>query len=180
MSAVPSRRDWRAEQPAPDRVLVQEMRAFGWKVHRHVLAAGSKLITKAAQPVLRASAPNLTLYVRGEASFTHEDGTVFENRAPGMFSGDRPDTPAGVMTHTALSELEFWCFNWHANRGALPQVEVMRVADGQGIELPQGSRVLLCAGTLGNYPFGTAFIHDGGSMLASGDCYGFLIGANRD
>lgn len=156
------------------------MLAFGWKVHRHVLPIGSKLVTKAAKPVARSAAPNLTLYVRGEASFTHDDGTVFANRTPGMFSGDRPDTPAGVMTHTALTEFEFWCFNWHANRGALPQVQILRLADGTALEAPQGTRVLLCAGTLGNFEFGTAFVHDGSALTAHGDCYGFLIGADRD
>ena len=181
MTTVPTRRDWRADKPVGShQPLVQQMLAFGWKVHRHVFAPGGQLVTRAAQSVSRDSAPNMTLYVRGEASFTHEDGTVFDNRVPGMFSGDRPDTPAGVMTHTALTEFEFWCFNWHANRGALPQVEVFRAADGEALSAPAGQRVLLCSGTLGTFQNGSAFIHDGSALAASGDCYGFLIGANRD
>jgi hypothetical protein len=126
------------------------------------------------------AAPNSTLYVKGRASFTHDDGTVFEDRVPGMFSGDRPDTPAGVMRHTVLEELEFWCFNWHANRGALPQVEILRVPSGQAISVAAGTRVLLCAGRLGAHLNGSAFVHDGSALVADSDCYGFLIGANRD
>ncbi len=181
MSQVPSRQQWRAEEDAKKgSSLVQAMKAFGWVVHRHILPAGHELVTKLAAPVPRAKAPNLTLYVRGEATFTHEDGTVFANRVPGMFSGDRPDTPAGVMTHTALTELEYWCFNWHANRGALPQVDVFRVADAGSFNAPVGQRVILCAGILGGYEYGTAFIHDGSELLAVGDCYGFLLGGSRD
>jgi hypothetical protein len=181
MATVPNRQAWRAEEDARgDEALVQAMKAFGWVVHRHILPVGYVLTTRAAAPVPRVAAPNSTLYVKGRASFTHEDGTVFDNRVPGMFSGDRPDTPAGVMMHTALTEFEFWCFNWHANRGALPQVEVFRLADGEVLSAPVGQRVLLCAGALGTFQNGSAFVHDGGALVASGDCYGFLIGADRD
>jgi hypothetical protein len=181
MNQVPSRRAWRAEEDSRNGAsLVQAMKAFGWIVHRHILPAGHELITRAADPVPRALAPNRTLYVKGRASLTHEDGTVFEDRVPGMFSGDRPDTPAGVMTHTALDDLEFWCFNWHANRGALPQLEVFRIADSGAFAAPAGQRVILCSGMLGGHEFGTAFIHDGATLFASGDCYGFLIGGHRD
>jgi hypothetical protein len=180
MSQVPSRQQWRAEEDSKSgSSLVQAMMAFGWIVHRHILPAGHRLVTRLAAPVPRALAPNLTLYVKGRASFTHEDGTVFDDRVPGMFSGDRPDTPAGVMTHAVLEDLEFWCFNWHANRGALPQVEVFRVMDAGSFNAPVGQRVILCAGTLGGYEYGTAFIHDGGALAASGDCYGFLVGGDR-
>lgn len=180
MNQVPTRQAWRAEEDARGGAsLVQAMKAFGWVVHRHILPVGHTLTTRAARPVPRTSAPNLTLYVKGRASFTHEDGTVFDDRVPGMFSGDRPDTPAGVMTHTVLEDLEFWCFNWHANRGALPQVEVFRLADSEVLSAPVGQRVILCAGTLGGYDYGTAFIHDGAALMATGDCYGFLIGADR-
>lgn len=181
MTTVPTRRDWRADKPVgSQQPLVQQMLAFGWKVHRHVFAPGGKLVTRATQAISRSSAPNMTLYVRGEASLTHEDGTVFDNRVPGMFSGDRPDTPAGVMTHTALNEFEFWCFNWHANRGALPQVEILRIPSGQAISVAAGTRVLLCAGRLGAHLNGSAFVHDGSALVADSDCYGFLIGADRD
>jgi hypothetical protein len=43
-----------------------------------------------------------------------------------------------------------------------------------------GQRVILCTGSLGNYEYGTAFIHDGVDLVATGSCYGFLIGADRD
>lgn len=177
MSEVPTRREWRAEEDAKSGVvLVQPMMAFGWKVHRHVMPVGSTLITRAAAPIARANSANLTLYVRGQATLSHEDGSIYPNRVPGMFSGDRPDTPAGSITTSVLEKLEFWCFNWHANKGRLPEVSVLRLAAGEQLQAAAGQRVLTCFGDLGPYPFGTAFVHDGSALVAAGQVYGFLIG----
>jgi len=180
MAGVPNRQAWRAEEDARgDSALVQRMTAFGWVVHRHILPVGHVFTTYAKELVPRELFPNCTLYVKGRASVVHEDGTVIPDRVAGMYSGDRPDRVVGKITHTALEELEFWCFNWHANRRALPQVEVFRLADSEVFTAPAGQRVLLCFGSLGNYEYGTAFIHDGADLVATGDCYGFLIGANH-
>lgn len=180
MATVPSRLEWRAEEDSKKgTALVQAMKAFGWIVHRHILPVGYELITKATKPVPRSLSPNLTLYVKGLANFTHEDGTVFEDRVPGMYSGDRPDTPAGVMTHKVIDELEYWCFNWHANRGALPELEVFRLKTGDLLSV-NNRKVILCCGTLGTYESGTAFVHDKQDLIAEDICYGFFIGANRD
>lgn len=180
MTDVPSRRQWRIEQEARQgQIVVQAMMAFGWKVHRHVMPVGSKLVTKAAAPIPRASAANITLYVRGRATLTSESGEQYTDRAPGMFSGDRPDLSPGTYTATALEELEFWCFNWHANHGALPAVSALRVADGQGFTGQPGQRVITCLGDLGPHPFGSAFVCDGSELVASGQVYGFLVGGDR-
>lgn len=180
MTKVPTRLDWRAEEDARgENALVQSMKAFGWIIHRHILPVGYVLTTRATKVVPRALAPNLTLYVKGRASFTHEDGTVFEDRVPGMYSGDRPDTPAGVMQHTVLEELEYWCFNWHANRGALPVVEVFRLQPGDIMPV-NNRKVILCYGTLGTYEFGTAFVHDKEPLVAQSVCYGFFVESSHD
>lgn len=180
MTKVPTRLEWRAEEDSSKgKPLVQTMTAFGWVVHRHILPVGYKLITKTTKLVPRALSPNLTLYVRGRASFTHADGTVYEDRVPGMYSGDRPDTPAGVMTHTVLEELEYWCFNWHANRGALPIVEVFRLQPGDIMPV-NNRKVILCYGTLGPYEFGNAFIQDKEPLIAQDVCYGFFVESSHD
>lgn len=180
MTGVPSRQAWRAEEDARGgAVLVQAMKAFGWKVHRHIMPVGSTLITKATAPIPRANSANLTLYTRGRATLSHEDGSIYPDRIPGMFSGDRPDTPSGSITTTVLEELEFWCFNWHANKGALPDVTVLRLADGEQLLSAAGQRVITCLGDLGPHPFGSAFVCDGGALVASGQVYGFLIGGDN-
>lgn len=174
---APSRREWRVEQEnKKGKVLVQTMKAFGWTVHRHIIPTGGKLVTKSTKVIPRSNAANLTLYVRGVATLTHEDGTVYPDRIAGMFSGDRPDTPKGVLTHSVIEELEFWCFNWHANKGKLPVVNIFRINEGEIFSFPSQTLTLLCSGTLGSIEFGTAFIHDGSDLTASGDCYGFILG----
>lgn len=160
-------------------VRVREHYAFGWRVHQHNMDAGTKLVTRAIREIPRAEAPNLTLYVGGRATFVHESGESFPDRVPGMFSGDRPNTPAGTCTHTATEPLEFWCINRSANRGVLPDVEILRVASGDSVTLQAGQRVLLCSGTLGGRATGVAFLADGQPMTASGDCYGFMFGGDR-
>jgi len=177
LTSVPTRQQWRAHEEAQQgHIIVQPMMAFGWKVHRHVMPVGSKLVTRAAAPIPRAKSCNLTLYVRGRATLIHEDGTAYPDRVPGMFSGDRPDTPAGSITTTVMEELEFWCFNWHANRAALPDLSVLRIEDGDTFTLEPGQRVITCTGDLGPHPAGTAFVADGSLMVASGFVYGFLLG----
>jgi hypothetical protein len=95
-----------------------------------------------------------------------------------MFTGDRPDHPAGTTTIAAPDGLEFWCFNWHANRGALPAATPLRCANAESVELQAGQRVLLCAGKLGDFEPGP-FVAPGGPLEASGDVYGFLIEGDR-
>lgn len=171
------RRVWKPQRT--DSVIRRTIEAFGWRVMQHVMPEGGRLVTVATQEVPRGKAPNLTLYVRGRATFTLPDGTQGEDRVPGMFSGDRPNTPAGESVQQAVEELEFWCFNWHANRGALPQVEILRLAKGDQFTASTGQRVLLCAGLLGDRAAGTSFIYDGVPLTAQEDCYGFLIGGDR-
>jgi hypothetical protein len=176
---IPTRRDWRGAYIHPAAISVEAHEFFGWKVHRHCMPVGSKLITQATGPILRPACPNLTLYVRGRASVTDSEGNALTDRVPGMFSAERPDHPAGTFTVTAAEPVEFWCFNWHANRGALPSASALRVNDGASFQGQPGQRVILCKGQLGDHQEASAFWCDGSAMTAVGQVYGFLVGGDR-
>jgi hypothetical protein len=152
---------------------------FGWKVHQHIMPAGSKLVTVSTRVIERAKAPNITLTVRGRGIVTGDDGTVYPDRVPGLFSPERGNVPKGSVTTLADTELEFWCFNWTANRGALPQVEALRIVEDQDVTLPQDRRVLVCVGEIGGHFAAESFIADGLPMRAIAPTYGFLIGGLR-
>lgn len=174
-----SRQVWRGDYPAATNPSVQRLEVFGWVAHRHVLPEGSKLITTATKPVQRSQAPNLTLYVRGRATVTSSTGEILDDRVPGMFSADRPDHPVGIFTVQAVEELEFWCFNYTANRRALPELTPLRFPDG-GVFLGQeGDRILVCAGSLGRHEAGDSFRVGGDELVAAPGTYALVIGGDR-
>jgi len=180
LTDVPTRQQWRAHEEARQgQIVVQAMTAFGWKVHRHVMPVGSRMVIRATGLVPRSQSPNLTLYTRGRFTVTSESGVSLDDRVPGMFSAERPDHPAGVVTLEAVEPSEFWCFNWHANRGSLPSLGAIRLADGGSLQSPQGQRVILCIGQLGGHQEASAFVCDGSAMASVGQVYGFLVGGDR-
>lgn len=170
------RRDWRGAEGLGARVIAHDV--FGWRVHQHILPAGCALVVVAARSVDRAAAPNRAIYVRGRGVVTNSLGGQFEDRLPGLYTGERPDHPSGITKVTAAEELEFWCFNWHANRGALPELAPLRATNAELVELEAGQRILVCSGSLGEHGIGP-FVAEGGRLMAVGDVYGFLIGGDR-
>ncbi len=175
-----SRRDWRGSYDAgTSGVHVEAFTVFGWKVHQHIMPPGSKLITISSQAVERTKAANITLTVRGRGIVTGDDGTAYPDRVPGMFSPERGDVPKGAVTTLADTELEFWCFNWTANRGALPQAQALRITEDQNVTLPHGLIVLVCRGGIGGHFAGESFVADGSPLQAAPATYGFLIGGAR-
>lgn len=172
-----SRREWRGTfVPSQSSIYTEDHTTFGWKVRQHIMPPGSKLITISSKTIDRANAPNISLTVRGESNIFSDNGTVYPNRTPGVFSPERADIPQGTTTMIALSEFEFWCFNWTANRRSLPDVQPLRLAESEEIVLPQGQRVFICLGELGNYYAGNSFIANGLPLLSHCTTYGFLIG----
>lgn len=171
------RRMWRG-LPTGDAPRVEPVKAFGWVVHKHNLPPGSRLILVSTQDVPRDRAPNLAIYTAGRGVVTNTAVGAMPDREPGMFTGDRPDHPAGTTTIAAVEGLEFWCFNWHANRGALPAARPLRAADAEMVDLQAGQRALLCTGALGDFGVGP-FVAPGGPLVARGAVYGFLIEADR-
>ena len=173
---TPSRRDWRGKE-AESRVTTHE--AFGWKVHRHVLPVGGALVVVSSRSIERDAAPNLALYVRGRGVVTNSVGGQFDDRVPGLFTGERPDHPEGTTRITAAEELEFWCFNWHANRRALPDATPIRAPHGGPWRATAGQRVLVCAGAIGEHWAGDTFVSDGAELETAPVTYGLMIGGDR-
>lgn len=171
-----SRRQWRGIETGA--ASVEECSAFGWVVHRHVLPPGAAMVIVASSDVERAKAPNRAIYVRGRASVTRDDGAQFPDRVPGLFTGDRPDHPGGIVTVRAVEETEFWCFNWHANRGALPDLEPLRFPHGGVFWGREGDRILVCSGALGRHQPGDQFRVGGDEMVAEPGTYALVIGGD--
>ena len=128
--------------------VAQVFDAFGWKIVRHVLPPGGTMITHSSAPVPRDRAPNLAMYVRGRATAV-TDGVQHEDRTPGLYTGERPDHPRGTSVVTAVEETEFWCFNHTHNRRALPDLLPIRLQPGEGLWLPERSRLFVMSGSAG-------------------------------
>ena len=175
-----SRLDWSGtfgiEAP---RVAMRAHTSFGWTIHQYTMPPGAKLITKSSRHIERAKAPNVTLFVRGRATVTGADGTSYPDRLPGVFSPERGDVPQGAVTTLAVTEFEFWCMNWTVNRGSLPQLQALRIAEEQDVTLPAGQRVLVCLGQLGDASAGGSLVASGAPLRASASTYGLLIGGGR-
>lgn len=179
-----ARRDWRGSYAHPDAVQVEAFEAFGWKVHRHRMPAGSAMVLTALAEVERERAPNLTLYTQGLIAVRGGDGTAFEDRVPEMFSAERPNHPAGVVTLTAVQDSEFWCFNWHANRAALPALVPIRLQPGQSLQVSSGQRLWLFRGQAAmagdTLPIPSSLLAaEDGEIAALEATYGVIVEADR-
>lgn len=140
---IPSRAEWTTE---PSIEMVETHCAFGWRVHRHQMKAGSRLLIVSSKPVPRDKSPNKALFTKGRATVTGEDGTQYIDREPGLWTPERLDMPAGTTTVNVVEDLEFWCFNYTANRNALPNVEPVRVKAGEAFEVPKKSLLFVASG----------------------------------
>lgn len=171
-----SRRDWRGNDSAAK---VTPYETFGWRVHQHILPPGASMVIVSTRDVGRSESPNIALYVRGRATAVNDLSGPYPDRVPGLFTGEQVDHPKGTSRVTAVEELEFWCFNWHANRGALPALTPLRFPDG-GVFLGQeGDRILVCAGSLGRHEPGDAFRVGGDELVAAPGTYALAIGGDR-
>jgi hypothetical protein len=173
---TPSRQHWRGIETG--RPVVVPIRAFGWLVHQHIMPVGTTLKIAASDTVPRDHAPNLALYVRGVATVSNGEGE-YPNRVAGLFTGDRPEHPAGITTVTPIEELEFWCFNYHANRGALPDLKPAHFFQGEKALLEKGQRVLVCLGCVGGFSAGESFVATGKKLMVDEPSYVLLIGGER-
>lgn len=180
MTSVPTRRHWRAEfSNGPSLVYTEACHAFGWKAVRHFMPVGATLRIRSSGTIPRHLAPNRTYFVSGLIRTTLDDGTQAPDRTPGMYSAERPDSPAGVLTMTAVEDAEFWCFNYTANRRALPELTPLRYPDGGVFMGQEGDRILVCAGSLGRHEAGDSFRVGGDELVVAPGTYALVIGGDR-
>lgn len=169
---VPRRKDWYGTNPKE--ILHRHYDVFGFRVSQFILPVDSSLVIVSANIVKRENSPNKTLYVRGLGR-AENNGTLWSTKVPGIYSGDRPDHPKGVTKLIAIEELEFWCFNWHDNRGKLPDVSPIRLTGTNTYNPGVNKKILVCYGKLNEYTSGTYFISTGEPLTVTGDTYGFIF-----
>jgi hypothetical protein len=168
----PTSKQWRGLKPETGAVpVITLLTVFGWKVHRHEMPVGSCVKIFSEQTLNREDAPNLTFQVKGESKVTNSNGGDFPNRVAGMFSGDRGQHPAGLTTLIPMSDVEFWCFNYHYNRRRLPELTPIRLRNAESLDVPEGSKVLLCLGSVGCYTSRDTFLTSEEKLVSQGDSY---------
>lgn len=147
MTGVVSRADWTAESFSKDdkKITIETHTVFGWKVQRHIMPAGTKMVTVAKNEVPRNQAPNRAMYVKGRATVEIEGGSA-PDRVPGLYTQERPAQPAGKSIVTAVEDTEFWCFNYTMNRNSLPALTPIRLNPGESYTLPQNSLLFAMQG----------------------------------
>lgn len=152
---------------------------FGWIVQQTIMPPGNSLIVISHGNIQRTKAPNLAFYVGGHATVTNNLTGTYPDRVPGMFTGNRPDHPAGITTVTAVEELEFWCFNWLINNRKLPTVSPFVLQTNDTVTPAVGQRVFICKGELGTYFAADKFVSDGTTLTAACTTYGFYVENER-
>jgi hypothetical protein len=178
---VPSRKDLQTRMYANGKVIVIEHHTvFGWKVYRHLMPAGAQMVTFAANEVPREQAPNRAMYVRGQCS-VENDTTALPDRIPGLFTGDRPAHPAGKTTVTAVQDAEFWCFNYVANRRALPNLTPIRLSAGDVLTLSAGQNLFVMLGKAGDLQGPMTYVPEGDEeyTVESDSFYALIVAEAR-
>jgi hypothetical protein len=121
-----------------------------WKIIQTKIPIGCTLTTIAKNTITRENAPNLTFYVKGVGIVTNSNEVTIPNRVAGVFSGHRPDHPAGITKLTALEDIELWCCNKTHNRGRLPILTPIIITEYNTFTVNSGELYLVCYGCLDN------------------------------
>ncbi|CDN87316.1 hypothetical protein BN948_01736 [Hydrogenophaga intermedia] len=119
--------------------------AFGWIVHRKILAVGERFEVHANGDIDVANAPDVAVWTRGRV-LVEEQGTGrrLPDRQPGDSILRRGRTQAGRFVCTAAEPSEFWCINRVANRRRQPKLAVLDAEPGRELRLVRNA--LLCEG----------------------------------
>lgn len=157
-------------------------KAFGWVVHRKVLAAGERYTVVVAEDTNGDQTGNITLWTKGRiegAERSTQAPTV--PRLPGYNTINRGLRVAGTYDYAATEPSEWWCINYVFNRNRLPDVRVFSYAPGEVHSLPVGTKLLLCAGSVSfgetQYDAPAAFevSSEQATFVAGEQCYGFIF-----
>jgi hypothetical protein len=157
-------------------------KVFGWVVHFKKLSAGQKYSVTVTEDIANGSTGNITLWTKGRIVGTDRNGVQAPpDRVPGMCSLSRTFAPAGTYDYVAAEDSEWWCINYTANRNQLPAVQVFTAAVGEVKNLPVGTKLFLCEGSVSfgetQYDAPAAFeiSTEQATFVAGEQCYGFVF-----
>jgi hypothetical protein len=157
-------------------------KAFGWVIHRKVLAAGERYSISVTEDTDGTQIGNITLWTAGRIEgIDRAGGVTIAPRVPGYTNLNRGAAPAGSYDYVAVEDSEWWCINHTANRNQLPKVQVFTAAVGELKNLPVGTKLLLCAGSVSfgetQYDAPAAFeiSSEQATFVAGEQCYGFVF-----
>lgn len=156
--------------------------AFGWVVHHKVVSAGGSYAIHLTGDTDGPGLGNITLVTRGLITGANRaTGSPVIDRSPGYTNKDRTGLLAGTYDFCAQEDSEWWCINQRTNRGRLPDVDIFSASMGQVIEMPAGTKLLLCEGSLSvggeHYDAPKAFqVTSQQTVFVAGEqCYGFVF-----
>jgi len=164
--------------------IFERLKVFGWYVHRKELYAGDTYDVEVIEPMLPSESENITLWTKGRIEGFRTDGYQTVPRVAGLFSLDLPLLSAGSFTFTCTEDSEWFCINSRANRGNLPVVTPVRLTAGESIELPAGTLLFVCTGTLttaaGDLVSGDELqLVNAAQVTAATDLYGLIFSEER-
>ena len=167
-------------------IAITKYKFFGWIVCQLKLAANNSFKVSNAAEIPVEQLDTQTLYTKGRITGVDVNGNTTPERIPGFYLRDAVSmVPAGEHVYTTQEDSEWWCIDAKLNHAQLPTTQIFRLNNGQSTDLPVGTRVILCEGTLsvggGTIDAPTAaFINSAPkNVTAVGDCYGYLIDRER-
>lgn len=156
--------------------------AFGWVVHRKVIAANESYSVRLTADTDGPGLGNITLVTKGLITGVNRaTAAAVPDRVPGYTNKDRTGLLAGTYDFTAQQASEWWCINQRINKNHLPQVDIFSASAGQTVGLSVGTKLLLCEGRLSvgqaQYTAPQALVVDSQQtvFVAGEQCYGFLF-----
>ena len=136
-----------------------------------------------AKDTTRAETGNLTLYTKGLMTGVKDSDPSFiiVDRAPGLYSQDLKDVPAGIYFFTAREPSEWWCISHTTNGNKLPNVPIFRLNSGETQVLPLRTKLFICEGTYtingtaATSPISYEVSLAPADIIATTNCYGFYL-----
>lgn len=123
--------------------------AFGWVVHHKEIPAGESYVVNLTADTDGPGLGNITVVTKGHITgVDRSTGAPVADRTPGYTNKDRTGLIAGVYDFTAQEDSEWWCINQRTNKNRMPNVDIFSASMGQVVELPVGTKLLLCEGSL--------------------------------
>lgn len=129
-----------------------------------------------------SSADSKTVLMFTEGSFTIRDketGEVAHECVPGWINyGNYQDRAFSCVSNT---DSVSWCYDPKVNQNIVPPIEMLAVKSGDAVELPQGTNLFLCSGTLTingqerTSPKQISVKSDSVTATANTDVYGLLF-----